>query len=218
MGSTLSGDRGEGAQARDHIGQGLEDSQASPESDVDPCMTCLRVELGETVCYTGICEECGETPPSLQWMYPEGPPGGDSRRSGGSRSSWGPGRRRPFWLRSLRSSSSDRPVSIPHASQSAARRRMSMDNTPAWGVSPARIDRASFNHTYRGQGITEKDGTCCVICLSDFIPGNNVRRLACLHLFHTSCVDVWLINNRICPVCRVDVEAAAAQFRADWVG
>ena len=71
----------------------------------------------------GICEECGETPPSLQWMYPDGPPGGyDSRRTGGSRSSWGPGRRRPFWLRSLRSSSSDRPVSIPHASQSAARR------------------------------------------------------------------------------------------------
>ena len=162
----------------------------------------------------GICEECGETPPSLQWMYPDGPPGGyDSRRTGGSRSSWGPGRRRPFWLRSLRSSSSDRPVSIPHASQSAARRsvmssfpsfpiissifrRLSMDSTPTWGVSPARIDRASFSHTYRGQGVTEKDGTCCVICLSDFIPGNNVRRLACLHLFHTSCVDVWLINNR----------------------
>ena len=75
-------------------------------------------------------------------------------------------------------------------------RRLSMDNTPTWGVSPARIDRASFSHTYRGQGVTEKDGTCCVICLSDFIPGNNVRRLACLHLFHTSCVDVWLINNR----------------------
>ena len=75
-------------------------------------------------------------------------------------------------------------------------RRLSMDSTPTWGVSPARIDRASFRHTYRGQGVTEKDGTCCVICLSDFIPGNNVRRLACLHLFHTSCVDVWLINNR----------------------
>jgi len=219
MGSSLSGDRQEAAERQARF-QVSEDSQPSPDAEVDPCMNCLRVELGETVCYTGICEECGETPPSLQWMYPDGPPGGyDNRRSAGSRSSWGPGRRRPFWLRSLRSSSSDRPVSIPHASQSAARsRRLSMDNTPTWGVSPARIDRASFSHTYRGQGVSEKDGTCCVICLSDFIPGNNVRRLACLHLFHTSCVDVWLINNRVCPVCRVDVEAAAAQFRTDWSG
>ena len=78
-------------------------------------------------------------------------------------------------------------------------RRMSMD-TPSWGVSPARLDRASFNHIYRGaagqQGVCDKDITCCVICLAEFIPGNSVRRLACLHLFHTSCVDAWLINNR----------------------
>ena len=36
----------------------------------------------------------------------------------------------------------------------------------------------------------------CVICLGDFLSGNMVRRLACLHLFHTSCVDNWLLNNR----------------------
>jgi len=193
MGSSLSGDR-PGTEERSRY-ETSDQSQLS--SDTELCLNCLRVELGETVCYTGICEECGETPPSLQWMYPDGPPAGQaSNRSAGSRSSWGPGRRRPFWLRSMRSSSSDRPVSIPHASQSAARRRLSVDVTPTWGVSRARIDRASFSHTYRGPGVTEKDGTSCVICLSDFLPGNHVRRLACLHLFHTSCVDVWLLNNR----------------------
>ena len=31
-----------------------------------------------------------------------------------------------------------------------------------------------------------------------------------------SCVDAWLLHNRVCPVCRVDVEASAAQFRSDW--
>ena len=62
-----------------------------------------------------------------------------------------------------------------------------------------------------------KDGASqCVICLSDFLERVEVRRLSCLHLFHTSCVDAWLLHNRVCPVCRVDVEASAAQFRSDW--
>ena len=30
----------------------------------------------------------------------------------------------------------------------------------------------------------------------DFHTGDNVRRLACLHLFHVNCVDNWLGRNR----------------------
>jgi len=178
----------------------------------DPCINCLRIELGERVCANGICEDCGATPPSLQWMYPEGPPGGDTRS--------GARRRRSGWLRSIRSSSSDRPMAIPNSVASAvAARRLSVDVGIGWGVTQARLDRASFSYNYRpSEGPNkEKDGSqSCVICLGDFISGNMVRRLACLHLFHTSCVDNWLLNNRVCPVCRVDVEASAAQFRQDW--
>ena len=99
--------------------------------------------LHGTLHFPGICEDCGATPPSLQWMYPEGeprriiqynsltprsesdmiiipcisgPPGGDTRS--------GARRRRSGWLRSIRSSSSDRPMAIPNtvASAVAARR------------------------------------------------------------------------------------------------
>ena len=35
------------------------------------CMNCLRVEMGERGCYTGICDMCGQVPPSLRWKYPE---------------------------------------------------------------------------------------------------------------------------------------------------
>ena len=97
----------------------------SKERMVKACLNpqWLSVYFIEVIYNAGICDECGETPPSLQWMYPDGPPAGQSSsRTAGSRSSWGPGIRRPLWLRSMRSSSSDRPVSIPHASQSAARR------------------------------------------------------------------------------------------------
>ena len=69
----------------------------------------------------------------------------------------------------------------------------------------------------RCQGELLKDGASqCVICLSEFVERAEVRRLSCLHLFHTSCVDAWLLHNRVCPVCRVDVEASAAQFRSEW--
>ena len=46
-----------------------------------------------------------------------------------------------------------------------------------------------------GQG-SEKDSTSCVICMTDFKPGERVRRLACLHLFHVDCIDHWLTRQR----------------------
>jgi len=174
-----------------------------------PCMNCLRVEMGERACYTGICDMCGQTPPSLRWMYPDAPVA-QLRQS----------RRRPPRLSEGRSFSTDRPE---HRSQSSGgggggnRRRMSADSLPH-GISSSRIDLSSFTHSYRKVvGVDsmgeEKDSSTCVICLQDFAEGARVRRLGCLHLFHVNCVDAWLKRNRCCPVCRVDIEAAAAQFR-----
>ena len=55
--------------------------------------------------------------------------------------------------------------------------------------------RVTVRPTGEGGGVKEASPHC-VICLSDFLAGNMVRRLACLHLFHTSCVDSWLLTNR----------------------
>ncbi|GFN94735.1 E3 ubiquitin-protein ligase arkadia-like [Plakobranchus ocellatus] len=49
----------------------------------------------------------------------------------------------------------------------------------------------------------------CTICLSEFEAGEDVRRLPCMHLFHSECVDKWLKTNKKCPICRVDIEAGA---------
>jgi len=49
----------------------------------------------------------------------------------------------------------------------------------------------------------------CTICLSEFEEDEDVRRLPCMHLFHIECVDQWLHQNKRCPICRVDIEAAA---------
>ena len=68
-----------------------------------------------------------------------------------------------------------------------------------------------------------KDSQCdtqCVICLSDFRSGVEVRRLACLHLFHARCVDAWLLNNRqecYSVVTRSDLSSLDCVPSAEWM-
>ncbi|XP_041012799.1 E3 ubiquitin-protein ligase RHA2A [Juglans microcarpa x Juglans regia] len=43
----------------------------------------------------------------------------------------------------------------------------------------------------------------CVVCLSALRDGDQVRRLACLHVFHKECFDGWLNHLKFtCPICR----------------
>ncbi|XP_062148870.1 RING-H2 finger protein ATL78-like [Alnus glutinosa] len=43
----------------------------------------------------------------------------------------------------------------------------------------------------------------CVICLSEFAPGDRVRLLPkCNHGFHVRCIDKWLSSHSSCPKCR----------------
>lgn len=73
------------------------------------------------------------------------------------------------------------------------------------------IERNSFPYKYkrvrRQSEIDDDDGgEKCTICLSLFEIENDVRRLPCMHLFHMDCVDQWLVTNKHCPICRVDIE------------
>ncbi|XP_074373903.1 RING-H2 finger protein ATL78-like [Apium graveolens] len=43
----------------------------------------------------------------------------------------------------------------------------------------------------------------CVICLSEFAPGERVKVLPkCNHGFHVKCIDRWLNSHSSCPTCR----------------
>ncbi|XP_061599492.1 E3 ubiquitin-protein ligase Arkadia isoform X1 [Cololabis saira] len=57
------------------------------------------------------------------------------------------------------------------------------------------------------EGADEDTEEKCTICLSILEEGEDVRRLPCMHLFHQLCVDQWLLTNKKCPICRVDIEA-----------
>jgi hypothetical protein len=84
-----------------------------------------------------------------------------------------------------------------------------------------RYERATSVEVYDMKAADPEDGSqdyTCVICLADFEVGDSVRRLACRHLFHKTCVDEYF-NRQLsqtadstetvlktpCPVCRQDI-------------
>lgn len=42
----------------------------------------------------------------------------------------------------------------------------------------------------------------CNICLGPYEVCEEVRTLSCLHRFHKGCIDTWLRERAICPVCK----------------
>ncbi|ETN98342.1 ring finger protein [Reticulomyxa filosa] len=53
----------------------------------------------------------------------------------------------------------------------------------------------------------------CCICLESFKEGEEIRRLPCLHIFHTAEIDEWLLRNHLCPICRTPIEQNEQQQR-----
>ncbi|KAG3266864.1 RING finger protein 11 [Ictidomys tridecemlineatus] len=48
----------------------------------------------------------------------------------------------------------------------------------------------------------------CVICLMDFVYGDPIRFLPCMHIYHLDCIDDWLMRSFTCPSCMEPVDAA----------
>lgn len=51
----------------------------------------------------------------------------------------------------------------------------------------------------------EKD--ICCICMLEFIENEVIKIMPCnnKHLFHKCCIDKWLINSKVCPTCKKDI-------------
>ncbi len=45
----------------------------------------------------------------------------------------------------------------------------------------------------------------CTVCQTEFSEGEKIKQLNCQHSYHISCVDEWLKENKVCPICKEDV-------------
>ncbi|KAA0714233.1 RING finger protein 11 [Triplophysa tibetana] len=59
-----------------------------------------------------------------------------------------------------------------------------------------------------GSDGSEKKIRECVICMMDFVYGDPIRFLPCMHIYHLDCIDDWLMRSFTCPSCMEPVDAA----------
>lgn len=45
-------------------------------------------------------------------------------------------------------------------------------------------------------------GRVCAVCMADLAVGDTVRILPCMDQYHVGCIDVWLRQKAVCPVCK----------------
>lgn len=54
----------------------------------------------------------------------------------------------------------------------------------------------------------------CPICTENFVDGQDLRVLPCLHRFHPTCIDPWLLKrSSTCPMCRSDISPLTLSSR-----
>ncbi|XP_041358456.1 RING finger protein 150-like [Gigantopelta aegis] len=51
----------------------------------------------------------------------------------------------------------------------------------------------------------DSDMDQCAVCIECYKAHDVIRTLPCKHIFHKSCVDPWLLDQRSCPMCKLDI-------------
>ncbi|XP_054619551.1 E3 ubiquitin-protein ligase RNF115 isoform X2 [Dunckerocampus dactyliophorus] len=84
-----------------------------------------------------------------------------------------------------------------------------LENT---GPPPAEKDMISSLPTVC---ISQEQKECrleCTICREEYSSGESVRKLPCLHYFHSECIVPWLELHDTCPVCRKSLDGVDNSF------
>lgn len=68
------------------------------------------------------------------------------------------------------------------------------------------LDQSLINRLPKFPFTNSSASSQCSICLEEFVSGDQLRALTCLHRFHVVCIDHWLGKKPQCPVCNHVVE------------
>ncbi|XP_003471771.3 E3 ubiquitin-protein ligase RNF149 isoform X2 [Cavia porcellus] len=65
-----------------------------------------------------------------------------------------------------------------------------------------RLPLCTVKHGEKGVDV---DAENCAVCIENFKVNDLIRILPCRHIFHSTCIDPWLLDHRTCPMCKLDV-------------
>lgn len=99
------------------------------------------------------------------------------------------------------------PASLPSLhDHDAERMRLISSNAQSTQPAPSPSSTPSASTAIEDDEDTEDEEPVCAVCLEDFEPGQQVRKLTCSHLYHRSCIDPWLqSSSNSCPLCKREV-------------
>ncbi|PIA43564.1 hypothetical protein AQUCO_01900155v1 [Aquilegia coerulea] len=105
--------------------------------------------------------------------------------------------------------------SSPEAIQISRRRRQRQQHRDQRQTSPSSSSSSASNShgldiliiqslpIFAWKEVEEQESIDCSVCLSEFEEKESVKVIPyCGHLFHTVCIDTWLLSNVSCPLCR----------------
>ena len=72
------------------------------------------------------------------------------------------------------------------------------------GLKPDEITARTLHFTY-GKQLRVSADEKCPICMCEFAPEEELRKLTCPHYFHADCIATWLAESKKCPVCKEEV-------------
>ncbi|XP_068786302.1 E3 ubiquitin-protein ligase RNF6 isoform X1 [Struthio camelus] len=72
------------------------------------------------------------------------------------------------------------------------------------GLTKEQIDNLSTRN-YGDINTENEISKTCSVCINEYVTGNKLRQLPCMHEFHIHCIDRWLSENSTCPICRQPV-------------
>lgn len=80
------------------------------------------------------------------------------------------------------------------------------------GLTAAAIDSYTVCYTFCGlsQSLEDETRGKCTVCMEEFVKGECLRCLPCLHSYHMPCIDKWLSLSQACPVCKHNVTATTS--------